>query len=548
MISDTYDFVIIGSGFGGSVSAMRLTEKGYKVLVLERGKRFRDKDHPITNWVFWKYLWSPVIRSFGIFEMYFLSGTLIYRGAGVGGGSLTYAGVLMEPSEKMFESPAWRDLADWKTILRPHYDTAKRMLGVATTTRFYAGDKVVRQIAHDMGKGDTFTPTDVGVFFGEPGTEEQEYPDPYFNGEGPPRNACNFCGACFIGCRYNAKNTLLKNYLYFAEKWGAEVLPEVMVRDIRPLPEGQPDGARYEVVYRSSTNWLYRPHKRVRARNVIVSAGVLGTLELLFRCRDTTKTLPNLSPRLGKITRTNSEEMIGATTRKYDTDYSKGVAIGSIFFPDETTSIEPFHFPAKSGLLRFLAWPLLNSKKKGATNFGKMAWKIIRKPLDFLSGMLFPGWAERSLLLLLMQSEDNRMNVHHGRDIWTLFRKRLVASEDEEHIIPAKIKIGHQVAESAAEKINGSTFGAVSETLFNMPSTAHIMGGCLMGRTEEEGVVDLDCQVFNYPGLYVVDGSIVPANPGINPSLTVTALCEYAMSRMPPKDGYTPDRPPLGTE
>jgi cholesterol oxidase len=547
MTSETYDFVIIGSGFGGSVSAMRLTEKGYKVLVLERGKRWRDEDHPKTNWIFWKYLWSPALRSFGIFEIYFLSGTLIYRGAGVGGGSLTYANVLIEPDDKLFNTPAWKNLGDWKTILRPHYDTAKRMLGVTENPRLYPIDKVIREISKDVGRGDTFAPTKVGVFFGKPGSEGEEYPDPYFNGEGPPRNACNFCGGCMVGCRYNAKNTLLKNYLYFAEKWGAEILPEVMVRDIRPLPDGEADGARYEVVYRSSTALVYKPQKRVRARNVILSAGVLGTLELLFRCRDTTKTLPHLSPRLGRIARTNSEEMIGAITRKFDTDYSKGLAIGSIFHPDEVTSIEPFHFPAKSGFIRFLAWPLLDTKRGGIFRFLEMFWKILRYPLEFLSGMVFPGWAERSVLLLLMQTEDNRMTIRHGRDVWTLFRKNLIAEEDREHLIPAKIRVGHQLAHRAAEKINGSTFGAVSETLFGMPSTAHIMGGCLMGRTQDEGVVDLDCQVFNYPGLYVVDGSIMPANPGINPSLTITALSEYAMSRMPSKDGHERNQPPLGT-
>jgi cholesterol oxidase len=537
MNAEVYDFVIIGSGFGGSVSAMRLTEKGYKVLVLERGKRYRDEDHPKSNWNLWKYLWSPALRCFGIFEMYFLSGTLVYRGAGVGGGSLTYGNVLIEPDEKLFESPAWKDLADWKTTLRPHYDTAKRMLGVTKNPRLYPGDKAIREVAKEMGCGDTFGPTDVGVFFGEPGTEEQEYPDPYFNGEGPPRNACNFCGGCMVGCRYNAKNTLLKNYLYFAEKGGAEVLPEVMVRDIQPLPEGQSDGARYEVVYRSSTNWLYRPHKRVRARNVVLSAGVLGTLELLFRCRDTTKTLPNLSPRLGKIVRTNSESMTGAITKKFDVDYSKGVAIGSIFQPDEVTHIEPFHFSAKSGFTRILAWPLLDKEKRGIGRFIQMAWRILRRPLDFISSMFFPGWAERTVILLLMQTEDNRMTVRHGRDMWTLFRKNLVAEEDSEHHISAKIGIGHQVTKRLAQKINGGVFGAVSEGLFNMPSTAHMLGGCLIGRSKEEGVVDMDCQVFNYPGLYVVDGSIVPANPGVNPSLTITALSEYAMSRMEEKKG-----------
>jgi cholesterol oxidase len=487
MISDTYDFVIIGSGFGGSVSAMRLTEKGYKVLILERGKRYLDEDHPKTNWMFWKFLWSPFLRSFGIFEIYFLSGTLIYRGAGVGGGSLTYANVLMEPSEKLFDAPAWKDLADWKTVLRPHYDTAKRMLGVAENPQFHPADEVVRKISKEVGKGDTFSTTNVGVFFGDPGTEEQEYPDPYFNGEGPARNACNFCGGCIVGCRYNAKNTLLKNYLYFAEKWGAKILPEVTVRDIQPLPEGQPDGARYEVVYRSSTAWLYKPQKKVRARNVILSAGVLGTLDLLFRCKDTTQSLQNLSPRLGKIVRTNSESLIGAIARKYDVDYSKGVAIGSIFYPDEVTSIEPFRFPAKSGFTRFLGWPLLSKERKGLSRFAQMFWRIVSHPLDFISGMFLPGWAERVVALLLMQTEDNRMTVHHGRDVWTLFRKNLTAEPDPEykHLINSKIEIGHQMANRVAETINGAIFGVISEGLFNMPTTPRPLHSGWLYRSSE---------------------------------------------------------------
>ncbi|MCH7480775.1 MAG: GMC family oxidoreductase, partial [Chloroflexi bacterium] len=292
---DTYDYVIIGSGFGGSVSAMRLTEKGHRVLVLERGKRIRTEDFPKSNWIFWKYLWNPALRSFGILQISALSGMLVLHGAGVGGGSLGYANVLMEPDDKLFDSPAWKDLADWKTILRPHYDTAKRMLGVTRNPELFHADHVSHEIAEDLGRGASFQSTDVGVYFGQDGQAEGEPLDPYFGGQGPARAACIQCGGCMVGCRYNAKNTLDKNYLYFAEKWGAEVRPEAEVRDIRPLPDGQPDGARYEIIYRRSTAWIVKPQKVVRARNVIVSAGVMGTLKLLFRCRDITASLPKLS-------------------------------------------------------------------------------------------------------------------------------------------------------------------------------------------------------------------------------------------------------------
>ncbi|MDH5508391.1 MAG: GMC oxidoreductase, partial [Anaerolineae bacterium] len=376
--------------------------------------------------------------------------------------------------------------------------------------------------------------------------EGQEFPDPYFGGQGPARHACQFTGGCMVGCRNNAKNTLVKNYLYFAEKWGAEVRAEAQVRDVRPLPPNQPDGARYEVVYRSSTAWPLRPARRVRARNVVFSAGVMGTLRLLFRCRDITASLPNLSSTLGDMVRTNSEALLGSTARKYDVDYSKGVCIGSAFHADAVTTVEPVRYPAGSGLMRLLAAPLVSSKQNALLRFLEILWVTLRRPIDFLSAQLFPGWARRTTILLVMQTEDNRTRVRHKRSLWTLFRRGLVSQPDDEHAIPATIDIGHQVARAFAAETNGVPAGTVSESLLNMPSTAHILGGCPIGSSAEDGVVDLDCQVFNYPGLYVVDGSIVPANPGINPSLTITALAEYAMSHMPAKPGAQIRQPLAG--
>jgi cholesterol oxidase len=536
---ETFDFVVIGSGFGGSVSAMRLTEKGYRVLVLERGRRFSDHDFPRTNWNVWRYLWAPALRCFGILQISPFRDVFVLHGAGVGGGSLGYAGVLQEPDDRLFAAPAWRHLADWKRVLRPHYDTARRMLGVAPNPRQWPADRVLRTITESFGTADTHRPTEVGMFFGAPGQAEGEtVPDPFFGGEGPERTTCIHCGACMIGCRHNAKNTLVKNYLYLAERWGAQVWAEAEVHDIRPLPPGEPDGARYTVAFRRSTAWRRGPERRVRARAVICSAGTLGTLRLLFRCRDVTRSLPAISPRLGAIVRTNSEALLGATNRGRQTNYAEGIAITSIAQVDPVTTVEPVRYPGGSSLMRLLAGPLLPPRPGlGDTLPGRVArslWQILRHPLDFLHVHVLPGWPERTTILLIMQTEDNRVRLRLGRHLLTLFRRDLVSDPDPEHPIPATVAIGHEVARAFARRTNGVPAGSINEGLFKIPLTAHILGGCPFGRDAAEGVVDLDCQVHGYPGLYVVDGAIVPANPGVNPSLTITALAEYAMSRVPP--------------
>jgi cholesterol oxidase len=538
----TYDYVIIGSGFGGSVSAMRLTEKGYSVLVMERGKRFRPQDFAKTNWIVWKYLWLPTARCFGILQISPFKDVLVLHGSGVGGGSLGYASVLMQPTDELFANPAWRHLADWKAVLTPHYDTARCMLGVAQNPRLWASDRILKDISTELGTDKTFRPTEGAFFYGEPGVE---VPDPYFGGEGPNRSGCMQCGGCMVGCRYNAKNTLDKNYLFFAEKRGARVWAETEARDVRPLPAGQADGARYEVAYRSSTNWLLKPEHTVRARNVVFSAGTLGTLRLLFRCRDLNGSLPKISPHLGDMVRTNSESLLGVTSRNFKEDFSQGIAITSIVNADPVTTIEPVRYPAKSSLMRFLAGPLVEAGGNFFTRFLKTADQIIMHPRDFFDTAIKPGWAQRSTILLVMQTEDNRIRIRMGRQFFTLFRRNLVSQPDAEQSIPTKIDIGHQVARKFAHQINGIPAGTINEGLLNIPMTAHILGGCPFGLTPEEGVIDLDCQIHNYPGLYVVDGSIMPANPGVNPSLTITALAEYAMSRVPNKPG-APVRPPLG--
>ena len=527
-----FDYVIGGSGFGGSVSAMRLTEKGYSVLVLERGKRYRDQDFPRSNWIVWKFLWMPALRCFGIFEMSPMECGLMLHGSGVGGGSLCYANVLEVPDDALFENPSWKNLADWKSILKPHYETARRMLGVTVNPKLSPADDVLKKISEDLGQGHTFRPTNVGVFFGPEG---KEVPDPYFGGEGPPRRGCDHCGGCMVGCRNNGKNSLDKNYLYFAEKRGAVIRPESEVTDIKPLPAGQSDGARYEVVYQRSTSWLFKAKRRVRARNVVLSAGVLGTVKLLFQCRDVTRSLPNISQRLGDMVRTNSEALLGVSSRKRNVDYSKGIAITSIFHGDDVTCIEPVRYPDGSGFILLLAGPLIDRSENALLRLATFLGQIVRHPLDYMRGHNPFGWAYRSTILLVMQKTDNRLRLRLGRGALTLFRRGLVSKPDIEESVPSRINIAHKVTRDFATKINGVAAGSISETLLNMETSAHILGGCPFGRNAEEGVVGLDCQVHNYPGLYVVDGSIVPANPGVNPSLTITALAEYAMSKVAPK-------------
>jgi cholesterol oxidase len=533
MTVETFDYVIIGSGFGGSISAMRLTEKGYRVLVLERGKRFRDQDFPKTNWTFWKYLWAPPLRCFGILQISPFKNVFVLHGSGVGGGSLGYANVLMPPDEQSFSQPGWKTPIDWKTTLAPHYETAKRMLGVTTNPRLWPADHVLKEIARELGREDSFRPVPVGTFFGEPG---REVPDPFFGGAGPARSGCTHCGACMTGCRHNAKNTLVKNYLYFAEKGGAEVRAEAEVRDIRPLSPDQ--DARYEILYRRSTRYI-APMQRVRAKNVIVSSGALGTMRLLFRCRDVTRSLPRLSPRLGDKVRTNSEALLGATAREANIDYSKGVAITSIFSADDVTTIEPVRYPAGSSLMKLLAGPMTNGKTT-LQRFAQSLVEIARHLPDFLNVQFRRGWAERTTILLVMQHEENWIHMRLGRGLFTFFRRNLVTKTDDQQSIPTQIEIGHQVARRFGQKTNGFAQGSINEGLFNIPITAHILGGVPFGKDADEGVIAANCEVHNDPGLFVVDGSIIPGNPGVNPSLTIAAMAEYAMSLIPPH-GETPE-------
>ncbi len=539
-VDDVFDYVIIGSGFGGSVSAMRLTEKGYRVLVLERGKRYQAKDFPKTNWNIFKYLWQPALRCFGIMGVNFLDDLMVLNGSGVGGGSLVYASTHIEPGASFYDAEEWAELADWRSELMPHFKTANRMLGVRENPLFWPADYRLQEIANEVGQGHTFKPTPVAIFFGDPG---ETVPDPFFNGEGPDRAGCVHCGGCMVGCRHNAKNTLDKNYLYFAEKRGAEVRPEANVLAIRPLYGPQPGAARYEIEYEKVTDWVFKRKKQVQARNVIVSAGVLGTVNLLLKCRDEAKTLPLLSERLGWMVRSNSEALMGVTARDGEVDYSKGVAITSHFWLDEVTSVEPVRYPRGSSLMRNLAVPLVSLRGGGWQRFGRFVVEGVKRPYDFLKARFLPDWARDSTILLIMQTAENRMRLRRGRSIFTLFQQGLVSERDESLPIPAVVDAGRSVVNRFAEKINGIPQSTVNEVLLEKPSTAHVLGGCAIGANESRGVIDTTHEVFNYPGLYVADGSVIPANLGVNPSLTITAMTERAMNLVPPADQAEKIRP-----
>jgi cholesterol oxidase len=526
--NNTYDFVVIGSGFGGSVSAMRLTEKGYSVLVLEKGKRFDDEDFATSNWQFWKYLWLPALRAHGILQISLLKGVMVLHGAGVGGGSLGYANVLEVPTNETFATPSWNQPIKWGEALRPHFETAKRMLGAARNPKLWKADLVLKQMAEARGMGHTFRATDVGSFFGEAGVT---VPDPYFGGEGPARAGCRHCGGCMVGCRHNAKNTLPKNYLYFAEKNGAKVIAEVEVVDVAPV---RSNFSRYEVVYRSSTS-MFKREQSVFAKNVIFAAGVMGTMKLLLNLRDVKRSLPKLSGRLGTMVRTNSEGLLGSVARRSDVNYSEGVAISSIYNHDAMTRVEPVRYPDGSSLMRFLAAPLIDRDVSIPVRLLRFLWWMLTHPIDFAKALILPGWAHNVTILLVMQHADNRMRLRIGRSFFTLFRRGMVGEEEPRYTINAQVEGSHEIARKFAVKTNGVPLGSIGENLLGLPTTAHILGGAPIGKDADKGVVDENFEVHNYPGLYIVDGSIMPANPGVNPSLTITALAEYAMSKIEKK-------------
>ncbi len=537
-----YDVAIIGSGFGGSVAALRLIEKGYSVAVLEAGPRFEDADLPETSFDVRNYLFAPSVGCYGIQRIDLLNDCLILSGAGVGGGSLVYANTLYEPPAAFYDDPQWRDITDWKTELAPYYDQASRMLGVITNPWHSPSDEVIRQVADEMGKGDTFRYTPVGVLFPRDGEDKgQPVADPYFGGEGPARHTCTGCGECMTGCRHNAKNTLVKNYLYLAEKHGAHVHAMTTVTRVVPRP-----GGGYDVhTTNTRATTKRRAARRSRtyaAQQVIFAASALGTQRLLHTMKFTGD-LPRLSDTLGRLTRTNSESILGAGAPKDDPrDFTEGVAITSSFHPDEHTHIEPVRYGRGSNVMSLLTSVLTDDLGDRARwrVWLRQSWRerdTVRQLYDF------KHWSEHTVIALVMQSLDNSINTFPKRNRVT---GKITLGSEQGHGAPNPtwIPLANEAVRRMARIVGGFPAGNIGEQ-FHRPLTAHFIGGCPIGKDADHGVVDAYHRVFGYDGLHVVDGSAVSANLGVNPSLTITAQAERAMAYWPNK-GQVDGRPALG--
>jgi len=522
-MNQKFDYVIIGSGFGGSVSAMRLAEKGYSVLVIEKGKRWRANDFPTTNWNIRKYLWLPVLKCFGFQKLTFFKEVFIISGVGVGGGSLVYANTHMMPKESFYSNPIWSHFKDWKSALAPHYEMARFMLGSEKYSKEYEEDRILKSVADDMGQGASYDRVDyVGVYLGDPKKEK----DPYFKGLGPLRKGCIECAGCMVGCQHNAKNTLDKNYLWFAENmFGAQVLAETLVTKIEHINH------EYIIHTEQSTSWFTKKKQVFTSSGLIVSGGVLGTMNLLLRQKYVFKTLPKLSDKLGENILTNSEMLSGVVSA--DRKLNHGIAISSIFNPDEHTHIELCKFPNGSGAMTRLA-VMAAGQGTPLVRTLKMLGNMITQPWNFIRSVFNFKLAETSIIFLIMQSLPNAMRMKLSKGFFGL---RLVMKNDSGQKVPSFIPVGQEALNRYAKKVNGVPHNAFSEVIFGLASTAHILGGCPMGKSNEEGVVDDHFKVHGYPDFYILDGSIMPCNLGVNPSLTITALSEYAMSQIPTKKG-----------
>jgi cholesterol oxidase len=512
-----WDFVIVGSGFGGSVSALRLVEKGYRVVVLEKGRRLGAKDFPRSNWNLKRWLWMPQLGWRGLFKMTFLRHVTVLSGVGVGGGSLVYANTLPIPKDDFFSSVAWGRLADWKKELGPHYQTALRMLGAVQNPNMTFADEVIRDVGREIGRGDQFEMARVAVYFGEPG---KTVPDPFFGGEGPERAGCIQCGACMIGCPHNAKNTLDKNYLWLAEKRGLRIEPDTEVTWVRPKDGG------YEVETLQGARTFGRKRASFTARNVIFAGGVLGTVPLLLKLKGSADGLPKLSDRVGQFVRTNSESLLGVVSTRRDRDLSQGIAIGSIVHTDDHSHLEPVRYPAGSGFFRTLGAP----HATGANAFARLAKAfavLLRHPIQFLRTYLVSDWAKFTMILLYMRTLEGHLSLKLTGG------GRLTTKLADGPAPTASIPEATDLARRVGEKIHGFPQSMVTDLVLGTPTTAHILGGACMGDSAETGVIDSQHRVFGYDGLFVIDGAAVSANPGVNPSLTITALAERAMTFIP---------------
>lgn len=534
-----YDVLVVGSGFGGSVTALRLAEKGYRVHVVESGRRFRDEDFATTSWDLRRYLWAPKLKCFGVQRVHRLPDVMILAGAGVGGGSLNYANTLYVPPSSFFADRQWGDITDWEAELKPHYDTASTMLGVVTNPCEGVVEEVMRQTAADLGVGDTFRKTPTGVFYGMPG---KRVPDPYFGGAGPDRTGCTECGNCMVGCRVGAKNTLVKNYLALAEKLGVTIEPMRTVVDVAPRR-----GGGYAVTHEASGAWFRRARHTVTADQVVFAAGTWGTQKLLHSMRQT-GVLPRLSARLGHLTRTNSEALNGVMLEKVDPgqDLSRGVAITSSFHPDADTHVENCRYGKGSNAMGLLATVLvpggaLPRPLQFVVELGKHPWIFVRS----LSNR---RWSERTVIGLIMQSRDNSLQVTGRRGLFG--GRGLTSRQGHGEPNPTWIPAGQEAMQALAVRLSAATglrafAGSSVSEIANIPLTAHFLGGVTIGSSPERGVVDAYQRVWGYPDLHVVDGSAVSANLGVNPSLTITAQAERAMSLWPNK-GEADPRPTQG--
>jgi cholesterol oxidase len=526
-----YDVIVVGSGFGGSVAALRLTEKGYRVAVIEAGRRFSDDELARTTWDIRRYLWAPALRCFGIQRIHPLKKVLVTAGAGVGGGSLVYAAALFRPPDTFYRDRQWEHITDWRAELAPHYDQASRMLGVITNPNLAPTDEAMLKVASDMGVADTFHAAPVGVYFGSPGRVDE---DPFFGGAGPQRAGCIECGSCLSGCRVGAKNSLVKNYLYLAEQNGATVLPMTTADAVRP----QPDGSFVVDVHRTGRR-SRRLRRSLTAKQVVLTAGTWGTQRLLHRMRDN-DVLPDLSPRLGELTRTNSENIVSVGRASVDREheFTRGVAVTSSFYPDENTHIQPVRYGRGSNMMSLLQTVATDGSLPTPRVLQALR-TMARHPVTWLRVVNPRRWSERTMLLLVMQSVDNSITTYTKRGLFGC--RRFTTKQGHGEPNPTFIPAGHEANLRTAEHFGGVAGGSWGE-IFGMPMTAHFLGGATIGTSPAEGVIDPYHRVFNYPGLSIVDGSAVSANLGVNPSLTITAQAERAFSLWPNK-GDTDLRP-----
>jgi cholesterol oxidase len=525
--TQAYDYIIIGSGFGGSVSAYRLSQKGYKVLVIEKGQWFKESNYAANAWNLKKWLWMPMLGLRGIMKMTILRHVTVFSGVGVGGGSLTYGATLPTPKRQFFESGSWGQLQDWETLLKPHYEEALRMLGATENPTLTEADHVIKELAETLGKEDQFHPSRVAIHFSDPSQHGSYQDDPYFDGKGPARRGCTQCGSCMTGCKNNAKNTLDKNYLYLAQAHGAEIVAEHEVVDV--LPAGDKQGADgYLVSYQSSKTYARKQKKVSHTKGVIFSGGVLGTVPLLLKLKDS-GSMPRLSDQVGADIRTNNETITSVTSFKDDVNFAQGVTIGSVLHTDEHSHLEPINQNSRAGLMKLITAPRVSGSNL-ITRFGSFVKTMVLSPKANLKVLFAKDWGKKTLFLLFMQHLDS-----------TLTFKRGIGGQLTSHLgngpAPSRyIEASDAITKEVEKIVDGKATTGMTEAVFGTPSTAHILGGAVMASDPQNGVINDKCEVFGYDNVLVCDGSAISANPGVNPSLSITAISEWAMSHIPDKE------------